>query len=73
MRKYLLAAAAVVAIATPAAARDGAGYVGIEGGVLFPILALLSLLLFRGRAAARVSQVNSSGPERRRPRVRLRG
>jgi opacity protein-like surface antigen len=37
MRKYLLAAAvATVAIATPAAARDGSGYVGIEGGVLFP-------------------------------------
>src|SRR4051794_24547692 len=36
MRKYLLAAAAAVAIASPAAARDGSGYVGIEGGVLFP-------------------------------------
>src|SRR4030095_7056976 len=36
MRKYLLAAAAAVAIATPASARDGAGYIGIEGGVLFP-------------------------------------
>ena len=36
MRKYLLAAAAVAAIATPAMARDGAGYVGIEGGILFP-------------------------------------
>src|SRR4029078_12837602 len=36
MRKYLLAAAAVVAVATPAYARDGSGYFGIEGGVLFP-------------------------------------
>jgi opacity protein-like surface antigen len=36
MRKYLLAAAAVVAVATPAAARDGSGYFGIEGGILFP-------------------------------------
>ena len=36
MRKYLLAAAAAVAVATPAAARDGAGYFGIEGGILFP-------------------------------------
>ena len=36
MRKYLLAAAAAVAVATPAAARDGSGYFGIEGGILFP-------------------------------------
>ncbi|HEU4704357.1 MAG TPA: outer membrane beta-barrel protein, partial [Sphingomicrobium sp.] len=36
MRKYLLAAVAAAAIATPAVARDGAGYVGVEGGVLFP-------------------------------------
>ena len=35
MRKYLLAAAAAAAIATPAAARDNSGYIGIEGGVLF--------------------------------------
>ena len=34
MRKYLLAAAAVAAIATPAMARDGQPYVGIEGGLL---------------------------------------
>ena len=36
MRKYLLAAAAVTAIASPAMARDGAAYVGLEGGILFP-------------------------------------
>src|SRR6478736_2023556 len=39
MKKYLLAAtAAIVAagVATPAMARDGSGYVGLEGGVLFP-------------------------------------
>ena len=36
MRKFLLAAAATVAIAAPAAARDGSGYVGVEGGILFP-------------------------------------
>src|SRR5215213_7696814 len=36
MRTFLLAAAATIAIATPAAARDNSGYVGIEGGVLFP-------------------------------------
>lgn len=36
MRKYLLAAAAAAAFATPAMARDGSGYVGIEGGALFP-------------------------------------
>src|SRR5438445_231643 len=35
MRRFLLATAAV-AIATPAVARDGSGYVGLEGGVLFP-------------------------------------
>ena len=35
MRKYLLAAVAAFAIASPAAARDGAGYIGIEGGLLF--------------------------------------
>ncbi|WP_294173768.1 outer membrane beta-barrel protein [uncultured Sphingomonas sp.] len=37
MRKTLLATAiAVVAVASPAAARDGSPYIGIEGGVLFP-------------------------------------
>jgi len=37
MRKYLLAATAVAAIvSSPAIARDGSVYVGIEGGVLFP-------------------------------------
>src|SRR4051812_6578580 len=37
MRKYLLTAAvAAAAIATPAAARDGSGYVGVDLGVLFP-------------------------------------
>ena len=36
MRKYLLAAVAAIAVAAPAQARDGQGYVGIEGGVLFP-------------------------------------
>ena len=35
MKKYLLAAAAVAAIATPAAARDNSGYFGIEVGALF--------------------------------------
>ena len=35
MRKLLLAAAAVAALAAPAAARDGQPYIGIEGGVLF--------------------------------------
>jgi opacity protein-like surface antigen len=37
MRKLLLATTAAFAVvATPAAARDGSGYVGIEGGILFP-------------------------------------
>ena len=36
MRKYLLAAVAAAAIATPAVARDGSGYFGVEGGALFP-------------------------------------
>src|SRR6476469_1309264 len=36
MRYYLLAAAAAVAIATPAVACDGSGYIGIEGGLTFP-------------------------------------
>src|SRR3954451_14461276 len=36
MRKYFLAAAAVTVIASPAVARDNSGYVGIEGGILFP-------------------------------------
>ena len=34
MRSYLLAAAAAAAIATPALARDGSPYVGIEGGLM---------------------------------------
>src|SRR5206468_12879577 len=37
MRRYLLAtAAATAAFAVPAAAKDNSGYVGIEGGVMFP-------------------------------------
>src|SRR5689334_4344103 len=36
MRKLLLAAAATIAIATPAVARDGSGYVGVDLGALFP-------------------------------------
>src|SRR5690242_1721533 len=36
MRKFLLAAAATIAVASPAAAADGSGYVGVDGGVLFP-------------------------------------
>src|SRR3982751_2058356 len=37
MRSYLLAAVATAALfASPASARDGSGYVGLEGGVLFP-------------------------------------
>src|SRR4030095_7505797 len=36
MRKYLLAAVGVAAIAAPAHARDGSGYVGVEAGVVFP-------------------------------------
>ena len=36
MKKYLFAAAAVAAIASPAAARDGTGYVGLEAGVFIP-------------------------------------
>lgn len=36
MRKILLAAVAASAIATPAMARDGSPYVGVEGGILFP-------------------------------------
>ena len=35
MRKLLLAAVAATAIATPAMARDGSPYVGIEGGALW--------------------------------------
>jgi opacity protein-like surface antigen len=34
MRRFLLAAVAAAAIATPAVARDGAPYLGIEGGLL---------------------------------------
>ena len=36
MKKHLLVAAAVAAIASPAAAQDSGPYVGIEGGVIFP-------------------------------------
>src|SRR6185503_11971367 len=37
MRKYLLAGAAALVIAAPAAATtDNAGYVGVDGGILFP-------------------------------------
>ena len=36
MRKYLLAAVAAAAIASPAVAQDAGPYVGIEGGLLFP-------------------------------------
>ncbi len=36
MRRFLLAAVASTAIATPAMARDGSPYFGVEGGILFP-------------------------------------
>ena len=36
MRKYLLAAVAAAAVASPASARDGSPYVGLEGGIVFP-------------------------------------
>jgi opacity protein-like surface antigen len=36
MKRYLLAAAAVTVLASPAYARDGQPYFGIEGGILFP-------------------------------------
>lgn len=36
MRKVLLAAVAASAIATPALARTGSPYIGVEGGILFP-------------------------------------
>jgi opacity protein-like surface antigen len=36
MKKHLLAAAAVAAIATPAVAQNSGPYIGIEGGVMFP-------------------------------------
>lgn len=36
MRKLLLAAAATIAIASPAAARDGSGYVALDAGALWP-------------------------------------
>ena len=36
MKKYLLAAVAAAAIATPAYARDGSGYFGVEGGIMLP-------------------------------------
>jgi opacity protein-like surface antigen len=36
MKKYLLAAVAVAAVASPAVARDGSGYLGVEGGIMFP-------------------------------------
>src|SRR3954470_12679478 len=35
VRKYLLAAAAAAAIATPAAARDHSGYVGVDAGAMW--------------------------------------
>ena len=34
MRRFLLAAVATAAIASPAAARDGSGYVGVEVGAM---------------------------------------
>ena len=36
MKKYLLAAVAIAAVAAPAYARDGSPYLGVEGGVLLP-------------------------------------
>jgi opacity protein-like surface antigen len=36
LRKTILAAAAAAALSSPAMARDGQGYFGLEGGVLFP-------------------------------------
>ena len=34
--RRILASIIIGALATPAAARDGSGYAGLEGGVMFP-------------------------------------
>ena len=36
MRRFLLASAAALVMATPAAARDNAAYLGLDAGALFP-------------------------------------
>src|SRR5690349_24852986 len=36
MRKYLLVAGAALAVGSPAAAREGSPYVGVEAGVFIP-------------------------------------
>jgi len=43
MKRFLLAAVAAAAIASPAAARDGSGYIGIEGGLVLDADSALDL------------------------------
>jgi opacity protein-like surface antigen len=60
MRKYLLAAVAAAAISTPAfATTDNAGYVGIEGGVLFPkSQSVQGQVVFTGTGATNFGRTN---------------
>ena len=68
MRKLLLAtaatAAATLVIATPAAARDGSGYVGIEGGVTKPLSQdLFGAINFTDTTVGNFSRTDIGSPE----------
>ncbi len=59
MRRYLLAAVAAAAIATPAVARDGSPYVGIEGGIMIPEDFILDVGVDDGLTSTRFNEAFS--------------
>jgi len=59
MRKIMMAAVAATAIASPAAARDGSGYVGIEAGVLWPKDSTISVREFEDEVdGGNIAEIN---------------
>ena len=70
MRRFLLATAAALVISTPAVARDGSPYVGIEGGLLWPKnVNVNGFIDFTDPAVADVATTRAARAEPAPPRV----
>src|SRR4051794_17564383 len=61
MRNYLLAATAAAALATPALAEPSGPYVGVEGGVTFPLGSDLDIVLNNSSANPPTTATYSNG------------
>ena len=64
MRRYLLAAVAVGAIATPAAARDNQGYFGVEAGIAWIKDQNADAWATRGMVTHQIDPINLGPPLR---------